>query len=475
MEGTMTFTRRTAASIVAASLALTLVPTATFADPQETQGVDRAAVQAAQARLEALGGELVSLNAELEEASTELERTDNLIDRTEQQKKATESQLADAKDLLSARLRSSYKAGGFDPIEFLFGASDLEDLISRFYYMDKIARSDAEAISAVNDLADELRAQERELERSRSDQLARIDEIEVRVAAQEGIISEARDYYNALDAELQAELARQAAEAERRAAEQAQQEREAQERAAQEHAAQAQSASAAAASGSTEQDDASATQGQATSEESVQAVLDAIAAPAEEPARPAAEPAEQDESAGDQNSQDQDKDTENSDADTDASDPEPVTEQEEPEATAETSQAGSEEPGESAPAQTPDEPFPGGGLASAYACLGYPYVWGGYLPSQGGFDCSGLVSYCYGDGSWRRGCESMALAIMNAGLWKSSIDELVPGDILFTDSEFNHVQIYIGGGQVIHAPYPGRVVCIDDIYAFYGGGPFVRP
>ena len=52
----------------------------------------------------------------------------------------------------------------------------------------------------------------------------------------------------------------------------------------------------------------------------------------------------------------------------------------------------------------------------------------------------------------------------------SVIDLMDPGDLVFTRSEFNHVGIYIGGGMMIHAPHPGAVVCIAEVYAFYGGG-----
>ena len=129
----------------------------------------------------------------------------------------------------------------------------------------------------------------------------------------------------------------------------------------------------------------------------------------------------------------------------------------------------------SEPEDTGGSCYPGGGVASAYSCIGWPYVWGGYGPWSGGFDCSGLVSYCYGDGSWRRGCESLAYAIQNAGLWKYGMDNLSYGDLLFTDSEYNHVGIYIGGGMMIHAPTFGRTVCVDPVWACYGGGPFVMP
>ena len=110
---------------------------------------------------------------------------------------------------------------------------------------------------------------------------------------------------------------------------------------------------------------------------------------------------------------------------------------------------------------------------NAYACLGMPYVWGGddsnystYL----GYDCSGFAQHCYalegysiGRTTWDQIDEIQA-----AGNWKTSIDELEPGDLVFpTDG---HVGIYIGNGQMIDAPYPGACIRIDTISNFIGGG-----
>ena len=41
-------------------------------------------------------------------------------------------------------------------------------------------------------------------------------------------------------------------------------------------------------------------------------------------------------------------------------------------------------------------------------------------------------------------------------------DLLQPGDLVFFDS-LNHVGIYIGGGQVVHAPSTGDVVKISNL------------
>ena len=106
----------------------------------------------------------------------------------------------------------------------------------------------------------------------------------------------------------------------------------------------------------------------------------------------------------------------------------------------------------------------------AISCLGVPYVWGG--KSMSGFDCSGLTTYCYEESGVSVGgnrTTGALIAWMQArGTWRTSLDELMPGDMLFPST--GHVAIYLGGGLMIHAPYPGDVVRIASVYSFIGGG-----
>lgn len=110
---------------------------------------------------------------------------------------------------------------------------------------------------------------------------------------------------------------------------------------------------------------------------------------------------------------------------------------------------------------------------NAYACLGIPYQWGGdddNVAEIGGYDCSGFVQHCYaleGYSIGRTTWDQIA-DIQNAGNWKTSIEELVPGDLVFPNE--GHVGIYIGNNQMIDAPYPGMYIRIDDITDFIGGG-----
>lgn len=109
----------------------------------------------------------------------------------------------------------------------------------------------------------------------------------------------------------------------------------------------------------------------------------------------------------------------------------------------------------------------GGGLNAAYAMIGVPYVWGG--TSVNGVDCSGLICFVYG---YKRGRTTydMIDSLKASGDWKTSVSELQVGDLVFPHS--GHVGIYIGNNQMIHAPYPGRSVCITNLYGFIGGGSY---
>lgn len=85
--------------------------------------------------------------------------------------------------------------------------------------------------------------------------------------------------------------------------------------------------------------------------------------------------------------------------------------------------------------------------------LGNPYVWGGTSLTKGA-DCSGFVLSVFKKYGITLSHSSRAQA--NEGT-KISTSELKPGDLVFygnSSGTINHVAIYIGGGQVIHASSP---------------------
>ena len=94
----------------------------------------------------------------------------------------------------------------------------------------------------------------------------------------------------------------------------------------------------------------------------------------------------------------------------------------------------------------------GGSIVSrAYSQLGKPYVWGACGPNS--FDCSGFVSYCL----------TGAIAVIGTTLtfmgW-TRVSNPQPGDVVTTAT---HCGIYIGNGQMIHAPHTGDVVKVGPV------------
>lgn len=98
---------------------------------------------------------------------------------------------------------------------------------------------------------------------------------------------------------------------------------------------------------------------------------------------------------------------------------------------------------------------------AAYGQLGVPYVWGGTSPGKG-LDCSGLVQYCHSVAGISVGRTS---EVQGGG--GTAVSNPQPGDIVCYGS---HVGIYIGGGQMIHAPRTGEVVKVASVY----GSPWYR-
>ncbi|WP_344336442.1 C40 family peptidase, partial [Streptomyces globosus] len=97
-------------------------------------------------------------------------------------------------------------------------------------------------------------------------------------------------------------------------------------------------------------------------------------------------------------------------------------------------------------------------VAVAYGAVGKPYVWGATGP--GAYDCSGLTQ-----AAWRAAGVSLPRTTytqINAGR-RVSRGELAPGDLVFFYSGVTHVGLYIGNGQMIHAPRPGSTVRVAPI------------
>ena len=126
--------------------------------------------------------------------------------------------------------------------------------------------------------------------------------------------------------------------------------------------------------------------------------------------------------------------------------------------------------GDSFPASSVGEQI----VAMAMQYLGTRYVYGGSSPS--GFDCSGFTKYLYKQFGYSLP-HTASGQYANYGVKVSKAD-LQPGDLVFFTSpgnggRINHVGLYMGGGNIIHARYSVGEVHINSFSESYYSSNYV--
>ncbi len=106
-------------------------------------------------------------------------------------------------------------------------------------------------------------------------------------------------------------------------------------------------------------------------------------------------------------------------------------------------------------------------IETAKRYLGVPYVYGGSSPSTG-FDCSGFVQYVF---------RQHGISLNRTAAQQHQYDgvavsraNLLPGDLLFfsnSGGSVDHVGMYIGDNQMIHASSGAKKVIISNITSSY--------
>ena len=102
-------------------------------------------------------------------------------------------------------------------------------------------------------------------------------------------------------------------------------------------------------------------------------------------------------------------------------------------------------PREPAPAHEEGSAVGAAAVEAAKSQIGTPYVWGGAAP--GGFDCSGLTSWAYG----QAGLKIPRVAADQTVGRQVSYEELQPGDLVLWSG---HAAMYAGDGMMIEAGSP---------------------
>ena len=112
-------------------------------------------------------------------------------------------------------------------------------------------------------------------------------------------------------------------------------------------------------------------------------------------------------------------------------------------------------------------------ISLAKTLLGKPYVWGAQGPNA--FDCSGLMTYIFKNGAGIN-LPRTSTEQSKYGMTVSKVD-LKPGDLIFSSTngtgKVSHVGIYIGNGEMIHAPKPGDVVKKSKINNSYWNNAYL--
>lgn len=103
--------------------------------------------------------------------------------------------------------------------------------------------------------------------------------------------------------------------------------------------------------------------------------------------------------------------------------------------------------------------------AEAVKLVGAPYRYGGMSPK--GFDCSGLVLYSYRQAGVTLPHSTEQQRHLGKPVRRS---ELRPGDLVFFDQQgkkHGHVALYVGNGEMVHAPSSGKRVRRDRLDSPY--------
>jgi peptidoglycan DL-endopeptidase CwlO len=104
----------------------------------------------------------------------------------------------------------------------------------------------------------------------------------------------------------------------------------------------------------------------------------------------------------------------------------------------------------------------GAAVSAALSRVGLPYVWGASGPSS--FDCSGLVMW-----AWAHAGVSLPhfSGAQYANTTHISMSDLQPGDLVFPRDPGEHVAMYIGGGNIVEAPFTGADVHVVALSSFF--------
>jgi peptidoglycan LD-endopeptidase LytH len=178
--------------------ALFLLSAGVFAHPATAQST-KEKLDAAQARVDDLRAEANIATARYEEAHERLILTQDQIAETEAALTEARSKIGKLQGKLDERAREAYLLGPTSTIDLLLEAKTVSEFSDRLEFLDRLAQDDADLVTRVAVLSEELRREEARLERLRRIQA----EAEAEAEKQKNIVYSKLDQAEELEAQLE--------------------------------------------------------------------------------------------------------------------------------------------------------------------------------------------------------------------------------------------------------------------------------
>ena len=180
-----------------------------------------------QAQLDSIANEYAALANKNAQTLNDIEGVQGQIDDTQTQIDEKKAELKKKRGDLSDRVSASYKSGGTNVLSLLLASGSFEELVANAHYVEKINKSDRDAIEDIQIIQEELDAQKTELESQKADleklkdqQTAQMQDMQAKQQEVQTVLSGLSDDVKELMAQRDSEIlaAAQAEEAARKAA-----------------------------------------------------------------------------------------------------------------------------------------------------------------------------------------------------------------------------------------------------------------
>ena len=180
-----------------------------------------------QAQLDSIANEYAALANKNAQTLNDIENVQGKIDDTQAQIDEKKAELKKKRNDLSDRVAASYKSGGTNILSLLLASGSFEELVANAHYVEKINKSDRDAIEDIQTIQEELDAQKTELESQKADleklkdqQTAQMQDMQAKQQEVQTVLNGLSDDVKELMAQRDSEIlaAAQAEEAAKKAA-----------------------------------------------------------------------------------------------------------------------------------------------------------------------------------------------------------------------------------------------------------------